>query len=99
MQRDRPGKVKMKTMIDEDTLNTAILYCIDEYVRSEEDRLILKARWFKGKSLKELYDDSHKSDTCIKKLFRTTGKKILLRAASMKASDIPPYYRNSIDTQ
>ncbi len=45
--------------IDEDTLNSSINYCIDEYVRLEEERDILRERWFKGMSIKELAD-SHK---------------------------------------
>lgn len=70
--------------IDEDILNSAINYCIDEYVRLEEERDILRERWFKGMSIKQLADAHNKSETCIKDLFRTTGAKILLRASKIK---------------
>lgn len=70
--------------IDEETLNSSINYCIDEYVRLEEERAILRERWFKGMSIKELADAHKKSETCIKELFRTTGAKILLRASKIR---------------
>ena len=68
--------------IPEDTLNSCINYCLDEYVRLTEHRAILRDHWFEGKSTKELADKYKKSETAIKDIFRT-GDKILIRAAKM----------------
>lgn len=68
--------------IPEETLNSCINYCLNEYVRLTEHRSILRDHWFEGKSTKELSDKYKKSETAIKDIFRA-GDKILLRAAKM----------------
>lgn len=52
--------------IPEDTLNSCINYCLDEYARLTEHRAILRDHWFEGKSTKELADKYKKSETAIK---------------------------------
>lgn len=83
VSRDREDQNKMK--IPEDTLNSCINYCLDEYVRLTEHRSILRDHWFEGKSTKELADKYKKSETAIKEVFRL-GDRILLRAAKMSAT-------------
>lgn len=68
--------------IPEDTLNSCINHCLNEYVRLTEHRSILRDHWFEGLSIKELADKYKKSETAIKEVFRA-GDKILLRAARM----------------
>jgi AraC-like DNA-binding protein len=66
-----------------DVKNSNIEYCINEYVRREEDRDILRKHWFKGKSINELAEEYHKSDTVIKRLLYNTGDRILIKASKM----------------
>lgn len=83
VSRNRQGESQMK--IPEDTLNSCINYCLNEYVRLTEHRAILRDHWFEGKSTKELADKYKKSETAIKEVFRL-GDRILLRAAKMSAT-------------
>ena len=69
--------------IDENTLNSNIEYCINEYVRLVEHREILRQKWFYGYTLEKLADEHHLSLTAIKNIVYGTGDKILLRAANM----------------
>lgn len=69
--------------IDENTLNSNIEYCIDEYVRLVEHREILRQKWFEGYTLKRLSEEHHLSDTAIKRIVYDIGDKIILRAAKM----------------
>ena len=43
---DREDQNEMK--IPEDTMNSCINYCLDEYVRLKEHRAILRDHWFEG---------------------------------------------------
>lgn len=83
VQRYRAHQGQMK--IPEETLNSCINYCLDEYIRLTEHRAILRDHWFEGKSTKELADKYKKSETAIKEVFRL-GDRILLRAAKMSAT-------------
>ena len=81
----RQGLYNKEMKIPEETLNSCINYCLDEYVRLTEHRAILRDHWFEGKSTKELADKYKKSETAIKEAFRL-GDRILLRAAKMSAT-------------
>ena len=70
--------------INKNTLNSAIEYCIDEYVRLYRDREILRDRWFRGLSIKEIADKHNLSETYIKDIFRDIGDDVLFRAAAIK---------------
>ena len=70
--------------IPKNTLNSAIEYCIDQYVRLYRDREILRDRWFRGLSIKEIADKHHLSDTYVKQIFRDIGDEVLFRAAGIK---------------
>lgn len=65
--------------IPEDTLNSCIEYCLDEYVRLVEHREILRDHWFHGMSTKELASKYNKSEVRIKEIFRI-GDSVLLKA-------------------
>jgi DNA-directed RNA polymerase specialized sigma24 family protein len=69
--------------IPEDTLNSNIEYCIDEYVRLYEHRDMLREKWFKGKTLEEIAELHNISVTQVKNIIYTLGDKILVRASKM----------------
>ena len=71
--------------IPEDTLNSCVEYCLDEYVRLREHREILRDHGFEGMSTKELAQKYNLSDTRITEIFRI-GDKIILRAAKLSES-------------
>lgn len=66
--------------IDDDILNSAIEYCIDEYVRLIEHREMLREFWFKGMTIAGIAEKHNISETSVKKVLYNTGDKILLRA-------------------
>jgi hypothetical protein len=78
VRRNRQDQEQMK--IDEDTLNSAIEYCIDEYVRLIEHREMLREFWFQGMTISGIAAKHNKSDTAVKKVLYDTGDKVLLRA-------------------
>ena len=69
--------------IDNDTLNSNIEYCIDEYVRLKRDRQMMRDKWFEGLSLKQLADKYDMSETAVKKVIYKKGDEILYRASKM----------------
>ena len=75
---------KVSHEISENTRNSAIEYCIDEYVRLKEHREILRERWFEGMTISQLAEKHHKADTSIKDIIYGIGDKILLKASKMK---------------
>lgn len=66
--------------IEENILNSAIEYCIDEYVRLVEHREMLREFWFKGMTISGIAEKHNKSDTAVKKVLYDIGDKVLLRA-------------------
>lgn len=66
--------------IDDDILNSAIEYCIDEYVRLIEHREMLREFWFHGMTIAGIAEKHNISETSVKKVLYNTGDKILLRA-------------------
>lgn len=69
--------------IDEETLNSNIEYCIDEYVRLIEHRQILREKWFEGKTIEQIAELHKLSPTRIKDILYKQGDKVLLRASKM----------------
>lgn len=69
--------------IPEDTLNSNIEYCINEYVRLYEHRDMLREKWFYGKTLEEIAEEHNISVTQVKNVIYTQGDKILVRASKM----------------
>lgn len=74
----------MNHEIPEDVLNSAIEYCINEYVRLKENREILRDRWFGGMTISELAGKYNKAETSIKDVIYGIGDRILLKAARIK---------------
>lgn len=70
--------------IPKNTLNGAIEYCIDQYVRLYRDREILRDRWFRGLTLSEIAEKHNLSDSYVKDILYGIGDDILLRASAMK---------------
>ena len=69
--------------IDEETLNSNIEYCIDEYVRLIEHRQILREKWFEGLTLEQIAEKHNVSLTIVKRVIYDKGDKILVRASKM----------------
>lgn len=74
----------MKHDIDEDTLNSNIEYCINEYVRLMRHRDMLRDKWFIGLSLEQVAEKYGISVTAAKSVIYDIGDKILFRASTMK---------------
>lgn len=72
---------RSKHKIPEHILNNNILYCIEEYVRLDRDKNILKDRWFKGFTIEKLAFKYKVSETTIKNIIYQIGDSILLKAA------------------
>ncbi len=71
--------------IPTDTLNSHINYCIDEYVRLERDRAILRDKWFKGLSFDTIAANYDISRQTVINVVYDIGDPILVRAANMKS--------------
>jgi Mor family transcriptional regulator len=69
----------LKHSIPEEVTNSQINYVIDEYVRLERDRAILKSHWFCGKSFEKLAEEHKLSTNAIKNIIYGIGDKILLK--------------------
>lgn len=66
------------TKIPKQITNSELMYLIDEYVRLERDRDILKDKWFKGLSIEQLAEKYKLSETTIKNVLHDIGDEILL---------------------
>lgn len=73
----------MRHDINTDIKNSDLNYCIEEYVRSVEHREILRQRWFERKSIAQLAEIHHMSDTMIKRIVYGIGDNILIKASKM----------------
>lgn len=73
----------MSHKIPENVTNSNLRFCVDEFVRIEENQQILLDRWFKGLSIEQLAGKYIKSETQIKKVVYDLGDKIILRATKM----------------
>ena len=73
----------MKHEIPENVTNSAVLYCINEFVRLERDREILKDHWFHGLSIYGLMNKYQISDTAVKKVLYGIGDRVLIMAAKL----------------
>lgn len=71
---------KVRHDIPDETYNSDIVFCVDEFVREVEHREILKDWWFHGFTLEGIAGKYHKSLTGVKDIIYGTGDKILLRA-------------------
>lgn len=69
----------MKHSIPENAKNSDILLFIDEYVRLERDREILKNHWFGGMTFEQLAGENRLSVNAVKNIIYGIGDKILLK--------------------
>lgn len=69
----------MKHSIPENAKNSDLCFLIDEYVRLERDRQILKDHWFKGATFETLAENNDLSVNAVKNIIYHIGDKILLR--------------------
>lgn len=73
----------MSHKIPDHITNTNLIYCIDEFVRIERHREMLKDKWFVGLTLEQIADKYYLSDTQTKNIIYGIGDKVLLKAAKM----------------
>ena len=71
----------MNHTIPDEVTNSNIEHCINEYVRLERDRRILRDHWFRGKSFQTLSTDYDLSLTAIKSIIYGQGDRVLLKAS------------------
>lgn len=69
----------MRHSLPEHVTNTQINEMIDEYVRLERDRQILRDHWFGGLSFLKLSEKYDLSLTAIKTIIYKRGDKVLLK--------------------
>lgn len=73
----------MSHQIPKDALNSKVQYCIDEYVRCEKHRDILRDKWFKLLTIEEIAEKYDTSETTVKSIIYGIGDEILLKALKM----------------
>ncbi len=69
--------------IPEHIKNSELIFCIDEFVRNERDRKILKLKWFNGYTIEKLASEYQLSETKIKSIVYDIGDEILLKACEL----------------
>lgn len=73
----------MSHKIPDSVTNSNIQFCIDEYVRLEKHRRMLRDKWFVGLTLEQIAEKYEISDTQTKNIIYGIGDKILLKAAKL----------------
>lgn len=73
----------MSHKIPENVTNTNINFCINEYVRIEKHKDMLRDKWFMGLTLEQIAEKYEISETQTKNIIYGIGDKILLKAAKM----------------
>lgn len=73
----------MSHKIPDDVTNSNLRFCIDEYVRIDEQKDMLRDKWFLGLTLEQIAEKYGISDTQTKNIIYGIGDKVLLKAAKM----------------
>jgi hypothetical protein len=73
----------MSHKIPENVTNSNLNFCINEYVRLEKHRDMLRDKWFMGLTLEQIAEKYEISDTQTKNIIYGIGDKVLLKAAKM----------------
>ncbi len=73
----------MSHNIPDDVTNTTLNFCINEYVRIEKHRDMLRDKWFIGLTLEQIAEKYNISDTQTKNIIYGIGDKVLLKATKM----------------
>lgn len=69
----------MKHDIPDNVKNSDVVFLIDEFVRLERDRQVLKDHWFGGLTFEQLAEKNNLSANAVKNIVYGCGDKILLR--------------------
>jgi hypothetical protein len=73
----------MSHKIPENVTNSTLNFCINEYVRLEKHRDMLRDKWFMGLTLEQIAEKYEISDTQTKNIIYGIGDRVLLKAAKM----------------
>jgi hypothetical protein len=73
----------MNHNLPKEVTNSAVEYCISEYVRNYEHREMLRDKWFRGMTLEGIADKYHLSDTRAKEILYGCGDDVITRALKM----------------
>lgn len=73
----------MSHKIPENVTNSNLNFCINEYVRLEKHRDMLRDKWFMGLTLEQIAEKYEISDTQTKNIIYGIGDKVLLKASKM----------------
>jgi hypothetical protein len=73
----------MSRKIPENVTNSNLNFCINEYVRLERHRDMLRDKWFMGLTLEQIAEKYEISDTQTKNIIYGIGDRVLLKAAKM----------------
>lgn len=73
----------MSHKIPENVTNSNLNFCINEYVRLEKHRDMLRDKWFMGLTLEQIAEKYEISDTQTKNIIYGIGDRVLLKAAKM----------------
>ena len=73
----------MSHKIPENVTNSTLNFCINEYVRLEKHRDMLRDKWFIGLTLEQIAEKYEISDTQTKNIIYGIGDKVLLKASKM----------------
>lgn len=73
----------MPHKIPEDVTNSNLRFCIDEYVRLDKHKEMLKDKWFIGLTLEQIAEKYDISDTQTKNIIYGIGDKVLIKASKM----------------
>lgn len=69
--------------IPENVTNSNLNFCINEYVRLEKHRDMLRDKWFMGLTLEQIAEKYEISDTQTKNIIYGIGDRVLLKASKM----------------
>lgn len=73
----------MSHKIPENVTNSNLNFCINEYVRLEKHRDMLRDKWFMGLTLEQIAEKYEISDTQTKNIIYNIGDRVLLKASKM----------------
>ena len=73
----------MSHKIPENVTNSNLNFCINEYVRLEKHRDMLRDKWFIGLTLEQIAEKYEISDTQTKNIIYGIGDRVLLKASKM----------------
>jgi hypothetical protein len=73
----------MSHKIPESVTNSTLNFCINEYVRLEKHRDMLRDKWFMGLTLEQIAEKYEISDTQTKNIIYNIGDRVLLKASKM----------------